>query len=146
MKTLKFITAVMLAFMVTTSFAARIVKSKLGDIEVTNAKDGGKVFCTAEFNDELTIVKEAETKVLVKGRCGMGWVDKSKVEYVAKAQDKVIIFDEIPLLDWHDNPMGTGILIDDIEDFDIAQIDRDFKEYLTYTVDREQTEIRNGEN
>jgi hypothetical protein len=146
MKTLKFITAVMLAFMVTTSFAARIVKSKLGDIEVTNAKDGGKVFCTAEFNDELTIVKEAETKVLVKGRCGMGWVDKSKVEYVAKAQDKVIIFDEIPLLDWHDNPMGTGILIDDIEDFDIAQIDRDFKEYLTYTMDREQTEIRNGEN
>ncbi|SMG24387.1 hypothetical protein [Fibrobacter sp. UWB13] len=146
MKTLKFITAVMLAFMVTTSFAARIVKSKLGDIEVTNAKDGGKVFCTAEFNDELTIVKEAETKVLVKGRCGMGWVDKSKVEYVAKAQDKVIIFDEIPLLDWHDNPMVTGILIDDIEDFDIAQIDRDFKEYLTYTMDREQTEIRNGEN
>jgi hypothetical protein len=146
MKTLKFITAVMLAFMVTTSFAARIVKSKLGDIEVTNAKDGGEVVCTAEFNDELTIVKEAETKVLVKGRCGMGWVDKSKVEYVAKAQDKVIIFDEIPLLDWHDNPMGTGILIDDIEDFDIAQIDRDFKEYLTYTMDREQTEIRNGEN
>ena len=146
MKTLKFITAVMLAFMVTTSFAARIVKSKLGDIEVTNAKDGGKVVCTAEFNDELTIVKEAETKVLVKVRCGMGWVDKSKVEYVAKAQDKVIIFDEIPLLDWHDNPMGTGILIDDIEDFDIAQIDRDFKEYLTYTMDREQTEIRNGEN
>ena len=146
MKTLKFITAVMLAFMVTTSFAARIVKSKLGDIEVTNAKDGGEVVCTAEFNDELTIVKEAETKVLVKGRCGMVWVDKSKVEYVAKAQDKVIIFDEIPLLDWHDNPMGTGILIDDIEDFDIAQIDRDFKEYLTYTMDREQTEIRNGEN
>ena len=146
MKALKFITAVMLAFMVTTSFAARIVKSKLGDIEVTNAKDGGKVVCTAEFNDELTIVKEVETKVLVKGRCGMGWVDKSKVEYVAKAQDKVIIFDEIPLLDWHDNPMGTGILIDDIEDFDIAQIDRDFKEYLTYTMDREQTEIRNGEN
>lgn len=146
MKTLKFITAVMLAFMVTTSFAARIVKSKLGDIEVTNAKDGGEVVCTAEFNDELTIVKEAETKVLVKGRCGMGWVDKSKVEYVAKAQDKVIIFDEIPLLDWHDNPMGTGILIDDIEDFDIAQIDRNFKEYLTYTMDREQTEIRNGEN
>ena len=146
MKALKFITAVMLAFMVTTSFAARTVKSKLGDIDVTNAKDGGEVVCTAEFNDELTIVKEAETKVLVKGRCGMGWVDKSKVEYVAKAQDKVIIFDEIPLLDWHDNPMGTGILIDDIEDFDIAQIDRDFKEYLTYTMDREQTEIRNGEN
>ena len=146
MKNFKIMAAVMLALMVTTSFAARTVKSKLGDIDVTNAKDGGEVVCTAEFNDELTIVKEAETKVLIKGRCGMGWVDKSKVEYVAKAQDKVIIFDEIPLLDWSDNPMGTGILIDDIEDFDIAQIDRDFKEYLTYTIDREQTERRNGEN
>ena len=146
MKNFKIMAAVLLALMVTTSFAARTVKSKLGDIEVTNAKDGGEVVCTAEFYDELTIVKEAETKVLVKGRCGMGWVDKSKVEYVAKVQDKVIIFDEIPLLDWHDNPMGTGILIDNIEDFDIAQIDRDFKEYLTYTMDREQTEIRNGEN
>ncbi len=146
MKNFKIMAAVMLALMVTTSFAARTVKSKLGDIDVTNAKDGGEVVCTAEFNDELTIVKEAETKVLIKGRCGMGWVDKSKVEYVAKAQDKVIIFDEIPLLDWPDNPMGTGILINDIEDFDIAQIDRDFKEYLTYTMDREQTEIRNGEN
>ena len=146
MKNFKIMAAVMLALMVTTSFAARTVKSKLGDIDVTNAKDGGEVVCTAEFNDELTIVKEAETKVLVKGRCGMGWVDKSKVEYVAKAQDKVIIFDEIPLLDWPDNPMGTGILIDDIEDFDIAQIDRDFKEYLTYTMDREQIEMRNGEN
>jgi len=146
MKTLKFITAVMLAFMVTTSFAARIVKSKLGDIEITKTQDASEVVCTAEFYDELTIVKEAETKVLVKGRCGMGWVDKSKVEYVAKAKDKILIFDDIPLYGWQDLPTATGIIIDDIEDFDIAQIDRDFKEYLTYTIDREQTEIRNGEN
>ena len=76
----------------------------------------------------------------------MGWVEKSKVEYVAKAQDKVIILDEIPLYDWPDNPTNVGILIDDIEDFDVAKIDRDFKEYLTYTMDREQTEMRNGEN
>ena len=43
MKTLKFITAVMLAFMVTTSFAARIVKSKLGDIEVTTQRTVAKL-------------------------------------------------------------------------------------------------------
>ena len=147
MKTLKFITAVMLAFMVTTSFAARIVKSKLGDIEVTNAKDGGKVFCTAEFNDELTIVKEAETKVLVKGRCGMGWVDKDKVVYVMKRPgDKSITLDEQVLVDWTDNPSAIIVFEHpDIDDDDV-KMDRDFKEYLTYTMDREQTEIRNGEN
>ena len=84
MKTLKFITAVMLAFMVTTSFAARIVQSKLGDIEITKTQDASEVVCTAEFYDELTIVKEAETKVLVKAQCGQGWVDKDKVVYVVK--------------------------------------------------------------
>ena len=147
MKTLKFITAVMLAFMVTTSFAARIVKSKLGDIEVTNAKDGGKVFCTAEFNDELTIVKEAETKVLVKGQCGQGWVDKDKVVYVVKRPgDKSITLDEQVLVDWTDNPSAIIVFEHpDIDDDDV-KMDRDFKEYLTYTMDREQTEIRNGEN
>ncbi|SIO28389.1 hypothetical protein [Fibrobacter sp. UWB11] len=146
MKTVKFITAIMLAFMVTSSFAAKNVKSKLGDIELTNHKDGGSVVCTASFNDELKLVKETETAVLVKGTCGMGWVDKSKVEYVAKAENKTIIFDELPLYGWSDLPTVAGIIIDDVEDFDVAQIDRNFMEYLTYTMDREQTEMRNGEN
>ena len=147
MKTLKFITAVMLAFMVTTSFAARIVKSKLGDIEVTNAKDGGEVVCTAEFNDELTIVKEAETKVLVKGQCGQGWVDKDKVVYVVKRPgDKSITLDEQVLVDWSDNPSDIIVFEHRDIDDDEVKMDRDFKEYLTYTIDREQTERRNGEN
>lgn len=147
MKNFKIMAAVMLAFMVTTSFAARIVKSKLGDIEVTNAKDGGKVVCTAEFYDELTIVKEAETKVLVKAQCGQGWVDKDKVVYVVKRPgDKSITLDEQVLVDWTDNPSAIIVFEHpDIDDDDV-KMDRDFKEYLTYTMDREQTEIRNGEN
>ena len=147
MKTLKFITAVMLAFMVTTSFAARIVKSKLGDIDVTAQKGGGAVVCTAHFNDELTIVKEAETKVLVKAQCGQGWVDKDKVVYVVKRPgDKSITLDEQVLVNWTDNPSAIIVFEHpDIDDDDV-KMDRDFKEYLTYTMDREQTEIRNGEN
>ena len=44
MKTVKFMTAVALMFMVTASFASnKVVKSKLGDIELTNQKDGGSV-------------------------------------------------------------------------------------------------------
>ena len=146
MKTVKFITAITLAFMVTSSFAARNVKSKLGDIELTNQKDGGSVVCTASFNDELKLLKESETAVLVKGQCGQGWVDKAKVEYVAKVENTNIILDDVPLYDWPDLPSARNIFNDEIEDFDIAQIDRDFMEYLTYTMDREQTEMRNGEN
>jgi hypothetical protein len=33
-----------------------------------------------------------------------------------------------------------------VTDFEGVTIDRDFKEYLTYTIDREQTEMHNGEN
>ena len=93
MKCAKLVMFFALALLVTTSSAARLVKSKLGDIDVTSEKGGGKVVCTASFNDELTIVRD-----------------------------------------------------DDVTDFEGVTIDRDFREYLTYTIDREQTEMHNGEN
>ena len=147
MKTIKLMMTVALTLMVTSSFAARVVKSNLGDIDVTSEKNGGSVVCTAGFNDELTILQESETKVFVKGNCGKGWVEKSKVEYVAKAPgDKSIKVDEVILVGWEDNRTLYDVFSDHIEDFDKIEIDRDFREYLTYTMDREQTEMRNGEN
>ncbi|MBR6450640.1 MAG: hypothetical protein IKS96_11990 [Fibrobacter sp.] len=147
MKNIKIMMAVALAVMVTSSFAARAVKSKLGDIELTNQKDGGSVVCTAGFNDELTILRDAETSVLVKGKCGQGWVDKSKIEYVAEGPgDKSIKLGDVILVGWDDNRTLMEVFSDHIEDFEGVDINRDFKEYLTYTMDREQTEMRNGEN
>ena len=138
---------VALALMVTSSFAARVVKSKLGDIDVTSEQNGGSVVCTAGFNDELTILKEADTKVFVKGSCGKGWVEKSKVEYVAKGPgDKSFVFDSLDIRGWIDNPNAIFVLENNDIDFGGVEINRDFKEYLTFTMDREQTEMRNGEN
>jgi hypothetical protein len=136
-----------LALTVSTSFAARTVKSKLGDIDLTSDKDGSTVVCTAGFNDEFTILKESDTKVLVKGNCGKGWVDKSKIEYVAKGPgDNSISLDEQILVGWIDNPSAVFVLEGNDVDFDGVDINRDFKEYLTYTMDREKMEMRNGEN
>ena len=105
MKCAKLVMFFALALLVTTSSAARLVKSKLGDIDVTSAKGGGKVVWTASFNDELSIVKEADTEVLVKGCCGQGWVAKSKVEYVAaRPGDKVYNMSEFNVQAWIDNP------------------------------------------
>ena len=147
MKCAKLIMFIALAFLVTESFGARLVKSKLGDIDVTSEKGGGKVVCTASFNDELTIVRDSGTEVLVKGRCRQGWVAKSKVEYVAAGPgDKVYNMSEFNVQAWIDNPTGIFVLEDDAADFDGVTIDRDFREYLTYTMDREQTEMHNGEN
>ncbi len=147
MKRIKFALFIALTLTVTTSFAARVVKSKLGDIDLTSEKDGGTVICTAGFNDEFAIIKESDTKVFVKGSCGKGWVEKSKIEYVAKGPgDNSITMDNIGIEAWIDNPSAIFVLEGNDIDFDGVNIDRDFKEYLTYTMDREKTEMRNGEN
>ena len=147
MKRIKFALFVALTLTVSASFASKVVKSKLGDIDLTSEKDGGSVVCTAGFNDQFAILKESDTKVLVKGQCGQGWVDKSKVEYIAKGPgDKSIQLDEQILVGWIDNPSAVFVLEGNDIDFDGVNIDRDFKEYLTYTMDREKMEMRNGEN
>jgi hypothetical protein len=147
MKTAKLMMFLALSVLVSSSFAARQVKSKLGDINVTSDKGGGKVVCTAGFNDALTIVREADTEVFVKGSCGQGWVEKSKIEYIAKAPgDKSMTFDAVGVLGWADNRELIDILSGHYNDDPEVEIDRDFREYLTYTMDREQTEMRNGEN
>jgi hypothetical protein len=147
MKNIKIMVAVALAVMVTTSFAASAIKSKRGSIELMSNKDGGTVVCTADFNDELTIISQSDTKVFVKGNCGKGWVEKSKVEYVAKGPgDKSFTMDDVILVGWDDNRTLIDIFSDHIEDFEGVDINRDFKEYLTYTMDRENIEMRNGEN
>jgi hypothetical protein len=147
MKDIKVMVAVALAVMVTTPFAASVVKSKRGSIELTSNKDGGTVVCTADFNDELTIISQSDTKVFVKGNCGKGWAEKSKIEYVAKGPgDKTIVMDSVGIDAWIDNPTLIDLFADNIEDFEGVDINRDFKEYLTYTMDRENIEMRNGEN
>ena len=140
--------AMTLALMVAAAFAApNKVKSKLGDVELTKEKGGGSVVCTAGFNDELTIVKDGDTDVLVKGSCGQGWVPKSKVEYVAAlAGDKSMKLDGVDVVGWLDNPSAVFVLENDDMDFDGVNIDRDFKEYLQHTMDREQMEMHNNEN
>ena len=137
-----------LGLMVAAAFAApNKVKSKLGDIELTKEKGGGNVVCTAGFNDELTIVKDGDTDVLVKGSCGQGWVPKSKVEYVAAlAGDKYMKLDGVDVVGWLDNPSAVFVLENDDMDFDGVNIDRDFKEYLQHTMDRETMEMHNNEN
>ena len=139
---------VALALMVAAAFAApNKVKSKLGDIELTKEKGGGSVVCTAGFNDELTIVKDGDTDVLVKGSCGQGWVPKSKVEYVAAlAGDKSMKLDGVDVVGWLDNPSAVFVLEDNDMDFDGVNIDRDFKEDLQHTMDRETMEMHNNEN
>lgn len=146
MKTLKTTLFFALALMVSLSFASKMVKSKFGDLDIMTAQGSSKVLCTMGFNAELALLREAETEALVKGDC-TGWVQKSKIEYVAQAAgDNNIKIHDVEIDGWIDNLSTVGILEDNIEDFEGVEINRDFREYLTYTIDREQTEMRYGEN
>ena len=110
MKMMKKIMFVAFALLVASSFAAKKVKSKLGDVELTKEKDGGSVVCTAGFNDELTVLKEGDTEVLVKGSCGQGWVPKSKIEYVAqKAGDKSMKLEDVDI-SWKTWTLWVGLI------------------------------------
>ena len=138
----------LLALMVVAAVAApKSVKSKRGDIDLTKTKGGSDVVCTASFSDELRIVKDDGDAVLVKGACGQGWVAKSIVEYVAKAEgDKSMSLEGVDVVGWLDNPSAVFVLDADAAEFDGVNIDRNFKEYLTHTMDRETMEMQNNEN
>ena len=148
MKPITLTTVAVIAMLATSAIAAsNLVKSKQGDLDLTAQRGGGDVVCTAGFYDELKIVREADAEVLVKGACGQGWVDKSKVVYVAaKPGDKSIKIENFDVRAWVDNRSLVGIINDNYEDFDGVTIDRDFKEYLVHTMDREQMEMSRGEN
>ena len=127
MKMMKKIMFVAFALLVASSFAAKKVKSKIGDVELTKEKDGGSVVCTASFNDEMTVLKEGDTEA-------------------QKAGDKSMKLEDVDIVGWLDNPSAVFVLENDDIDFDGVNIDRDFKEYLQHTMDRETMEMRNGEN
>ena len=116
-------------------------------MDLTKEKGGGSVVCTAGFNDDMKIVKDGDDAVLVKAACGQGWVAKSAVEYVvAAAGDKSLKLEGVDVVGWLDNPSAVFVLEQDAADFDGVNIDRDFKEYLQHTMDREQVEMHNNEN
>jgi len=146
---MKKILVILLVFAVAFAFAQKAtnkVKSKRGDIDLKDSDGGGKVVCTASFNDELTIVKESSNYTLVKGPC-QGWVSKSEVERVLQGPgDKGMKIEAVDVVGWMDNPSAVFVLDQDAGSFEGINIDRNFNEYLKNTVDREQTEMRNQEN
>jgi hypothetical protein len=142
---------VLLVFAVAFSFAQKAtnkVKSKRGDIDLRESDNSSsKVVCAASFNDEMSVIKQSSSYTLVKASCGQGWVPNSEVERViAGPGDKGMNLDAVDVLGWMDNPSAVFVLDQNASDFEGININRDFKDYLKNTVDREQTEMRNQEN
>ncbi|MDR2555002.1 MAG: hypothetical protein LBC64_06190 [Fibromonadaceae bacterium] len=123
------------------------VKSKRGDIDLTSAAGGSQVVCTASFSDEMTVLNQKDTHTLVRASCGQGWVENGAVERVVQGPgDKGMSLEAVDVVGWMDNPSAVFVLDQDAGSFDGINIERNFKDFLVNTVDREQTEMRNGEN
>jgi hypothetical protein len=123
------------------------VKSKRGDINLVSASGGSQVVCTASFNDEMTVLKQQDSHTLVKASCGQGWVDNGDVEKVVQGPgDKGMSLEAVDVVGWLDNPSAVFVLDQDASSFGGINIERNFKDFLVNTVDREQTEMRNQEN
>ncbi|MDR2581337.1 MAG: hypothetical protein LBC85_10140 [Fibromonadaceae bacterium] len=148
------ILVILLVFMVATaafgqrgSTATNKVKSKRGDIQLTDASGGGRLVCQASFNDEMTILRREANHTLVRAACGQGWVNNADVEMVAAGPgDRGMSLDAVDVVGWIDNPSAVFVLELDANAFDGINIDRNFNDYLRNTLDREQTEMRNQEN
>lgn len=131
------------------SFSAGKVKSKIGDIGLMKSQGGSDAQCTAGFNDEMALLKKDGDFSLVKlssANC-QGWVKNTDVEYVAAAAgDKSMKLDGVDVVGWLDNPAAVFVLENDAADFGGVDINRDFREYLQHTQDREKLEVKNQEN
>jgi uncharacterized membrane protein len=127
--------------------ATNKVKSKRGDIDLVSAAGGTQVVCTADFNDEMTIIRNSDLHTLVKASCGQGWVYNGDIERILQGPgDKGMSLEAVDVVGWMDNPSAIFVLEQDASSFSGINIERDFKDFLVNTVDREQTEMRNQEN
>lgn len=136
-----------LALLFAVAAVAAPVQSKKGPLELTKDADGGAAVCTADASEQMEMLKDAGTAVLVKANCGQGWVQKSEINYIrAAAGDKSLTLDDVDIVGWLDNPTAVFVLDNNYEAVDGVNLNRDFKEYLVYTMDKERIEERNQEN
>ncbi len=136
-----------LALLFAVAAVAAPVQSKKGPLDLTKDSDGGATVCTADASEQMEVLKDGGTAVLVKANCGQGWVQKNEVNYVrAGGTDKTMLLDEVDIVGWLDNPTAVFVLDNNYEAADGVNLNRDFKEYLVYTMDKERIEEANAEN
>lgn len=131
------------------TFAASVtekVTSKQGGVELLTAD--GKIICTAPYGEQMTVLKTQGDMAMVKALCDKGWVPIDKIQKVAApAKDKIYTMGPVDVSGHTDteyllNVFGNDNVIPPPE----VEIKRDFRDFLTHTIDRENQERAHGEN
>ncbi|MGL1936984.1 MAG: hypothetical protein OCD01_18300 [Fibrobacterales bacterium] len=143
MRSLVLILAIIL---IATPVFSKTVASKDGDLMLTRNPGGGGDVCTALANESMVLLKKNDNYVLVKADCGQGWVDKKAIVFEKLTGDKSMNFDQVDIMGWLDNPSAIFVLDDKSEETEGVDLNRNFKEYMKHTMDREQVEMKNQDN
>jgi hypothetical protein len=123
------------------------VKSKSGDLAIMKVAGSSEVICSAPFQEELQLLKQEADYALVKAICAKGWVPVAAIEALAApAKNKSFVIDDYSVFGHTDNPGSVIVLENYLDPAVMVKIDRDFRDLLVQTVDRESVERSHEEN
>jgi hypothetical protein len=129
------------------SFAAKTVQSKQGDLDLVSAPNSKQIVCTVAFSEQIELLKQQELWSLLSAKACNGWAENKRLVATVKAADVEYDFENQIVQQWMSNQNLEMILeMEKLKDDGIITIDRNFKEYLQYTMDRESTERMHSEN
>jgi hypothetical protein len=142
-------TMALVALTGTALFAAAVsekVTSRQGSVELRGAN--GEIICTAPFGEQMVLLKTQGDQALVKALCDRGWVQADKIQKVAApAKDKDMTMSNVEVQGYTDlNYLRSVFGQPNYIDPPTVEITRDFRDFLTHTIDRESQERTHGEN
>ena len=120
------------------------VTSKQGSVELRTTD--GKILCNAPFGEEMRLLDQKDDLALVQALCAKGWVESSKIQRVVAARKSSMTFNDFDINAYTDLLRLQNTFNDNLTDPPEVVLDRNFRDFLTNTVDREKQERAHGEN
>lgn len=126
--------------------AGTTVKSKQGELNLLRSPGGDDIICTSTAQETMRLLSKEDLWSMVEAWCGKGWVQNAALLQLQETKDKDINLQDYIVQLRPENP-GSVIILE-LEDNPWAEVsmNRDFRDMLTQTFDREKMERSNAEN
>jgi hypothetical protein len=136
----------LLLFMTLASHAARMVQSKSGPLDLLRAPASPEIVCTAGSQEEMLLKSQQPEWSFLQAYCGNGWALNELITEIRSAKDQSMVLGTHTITAPLDLQRLVNILMSENSPVVETEINRDFREYLVYTIDKEATERKNHEN
>lgn len=140
-------TMILVACATIAAFAAvpnDLVTSKQGSVELRTVS--GDIICNAPFGEQMRLLDQKDDLALVQALCAKGWVESGKIQRVAATKNTSFTTDDVTVKGYTDLYRLQNTFNDNQIPEPEITLDRNFRDFLTNTVDREKQERAHGEN